>query len=167
MCGIAGIVGLGPASGAAIRMMTEVQAHRGPDGSGEWFSPDRMVAFGHRRLSIIDLSERAAQPMVDMSGRYVITYNGEIYNYIEVREELKRLGATFRSDSDTEVILEAYKQWGESCLERFNGMFAFALYDTLPENCSAPVTATAKSHSCLQKGWIFLRLPLNIRRCFS
>ncbi len=129
MCGIAGIVGLGPASGAAIRMMTEVQAHRGPDGSGEWFSPDRMVAFGHRRLSIIDLSERAAQPMVDMSGRYVITYNGEIYNYIEVREELKRLGATFRSDSDTEVILEAYKQWGESCLERFNGMFAFALYD--------------------------------------
>lgn len=129
MCGIAGIVGLGPASGAAIRRMTKVQRHRGPDGEGVWFSPDGRVALGHRRLAIIDLSERAAQPMVDPTGRYVITYNGEIYNYIEIRGELKRLGVSFRSDSDTEVILEAYKQWGRSCLDRLNGMFAFAIYD--------------------------------------
>lgn len=71
--------------------------------------------------------------MVDSSGRYVITYNGEIYNYVELRQELKALGVEFRSDSDTEVVLEAYKQWGEACLDRFNGMFAFALYDSVEE----------------------------------
>jgi asparagine synthase (glutamine-hydrolysing) len=91
----------------------------------------RAVVFGHRRLSILDLSELAAQPMIDGSGRYVITYNGEIYNYLEVRSELSQRGVSFRTRSDTEVILEAYKAWGTQCLGRLNGMFAFAVYDSV------------------------------------
>ena len=133
MCGIAGIIGKQIVNQSALLSMSAVQAHRGPDGQGMWFSPDGKIALGHRRLAIIDLSERAGQPMVDVSGRYVITYNGEIYNYIELRDDLKRTGSIFRSDSDTEVILEAYKQWGEACLDRFNGMFAFAIYDTIDQ----------------------------------
>ena len=114
--------------------MLSVQAHRGPDGEGVWrttLSNDRQLTLGHRRLSILDLSEAGAQPMTDGGGRFALTYNGEIYNYIEVRAELAALGVQFRSDSDTEVLLEAYKQWGADCLHRFNGMFAFALYDSL------------------------------------
>jgi asparagine synthase (glutamine-hydrolysing) len=129
MCGIAGIVNRHKINLAALHEMLRIQSHRGPDGSGQWISPDEKVAIGHRRLSIIDLSEKAGQPMTDVSGKYIITFNGEIYNYIEIRTELKRMGAFFQSESDTEVILEAYKQWGEACLERFNGMFAFAIYD--------------------------------------
>jgi asparagine synthase (glutamine-hydrolysing) len=105
------------------------QAHRGPDGEGMWESSDGRVRLGHRRLAILDLSDRGRQPMEDASGQFVLTFNGEIYNYIELRAELQCLGARFRSDSDTEVIIEAYKAWGESCLSRFNGMFGFALYD--------------------------------------
>jgi len=130
MCGIVGVVsgrgGIGP---RPLHSSLEAMCHRGPDGTGLWSSPDGRVLFGHRRLAIIDLSEAAAQPMVHASGRLVITYNGEIYNYLEVREELKRSGVIFRTQSDTEVILEAYRHWGVDCLERFNGMFAFALYD--------------------------------------
>lgn len=133
MCGIAGILGKRGINPPAMKAMVDVQAHRGPDGEGIWFTPDKRVVLGHRRLSIIDLSERASQPMVDVSGRFVITYNGEIYNYLEIRNELKSLGVIFRSDSDTEVILEAYKQWNEACLNHFNGMFAFALYDSVEE----------------------------------
>jgi asparagine synthase (glutamine-hydrolysing) len=133
MCGIAGIISRGNINVAALQAMISIQAHRGPDGEGAWFSNDGKIALGHRRLSIIDLSERASQPMLDVSGRYVITYNGEIYNYLEIRSELKSIGVIFRSDSDTEVILEAYKQWGEVCLDHFNGMFAFALYDSVEE----------------------------------
>ncbi len=131
MCGIAGLICPGANERFAACMLA-VQVHRGPDGDGLWLTDvpgGRQLVLGHRRLSIIDLSERAAQPMADISGRYVITYNGEIYNYIEIYNELKVLGAMFKSDSDTEVILEAYKVWGEKCLDRFNGMFAFALYD--------------------------------------
>ena len=91
----------------------------------------RDLVLGHRRLSIIDLSPSAAQPMVDRTGQFVLTYNGEIYNYLEIRRELLGRGAQFRSQSDSEVILEAYKQWGADCLSRFNGMFAFALYDSV------------------------------------
>src|SRR5204863_10126916 len=87
------------------------------------------LRLGHSRLAILDLSDAGAQPMADATGRFVITYNGEIYNYIEIRQELHGLGISFRSHSDTELVLEAYKQWGASCLDRFNGMFAFALYD--------------------------------------
>jgi asparagine synthase (glutamine-hydrolysing) len=89
------------------------------------------VWLGHRRLAVVDLSEGGAQPMLDATGRYVITFNGEIYNHVELRMELAALGASFRSHSDTEVILEAYKHWGNTSLDRFNGMFAFAIYDTL------------------------------------
>lgn len=133
MCGIAGIIARTPINLEAIQAMVAIQSHRGPDGEGTWISNDGRVALGHRRLAIIDLSERASQPMVDVSGRYVITYNGEIYNYLEIRSELKSLGSIFRSDSDTEVILEAYKQLGEACLDHLNGMFAFALYDSVEE----------------------------------
>jgi asparagine synthase (glutamine-hydrolysing) len=132
MCGISGIVA--NESGAnvqAVRRGLSLMAHRGPDGEGIWSSPDGRCVLGHRRLAIIDLSEAAAQPMPDASGQFVITYNGEIYNYLEVREELKCHGAAFRTQSDTEVILEAYKAWGAECLAHFNGMFAFALHDRL------------------------------------
>lgn len=131
MCGVFGFIG-NPAQQhrSRVEVAIAMMAHRGPDGEGSWVSPDGRVVLGHRRLSIIDLSNRAAQPMQDSTGRYLITYNGEIYNYIEVRVELRRLGVVFQTESDTEVILEAYKQWGESCLDRFNGMFAFALYDS-------------------------------------
>lgn len=133
MCGIAGHIGLsrGRPAKIVVREMLRVMAHRGPDGDGQWASADSLCHLGHRRLAIIDLSEAAAQPMADATGRYVITFNGEIYNYLEVRAELLRLGARFRSESDTEVVLEAYKAWGENCLLRFNGMFAFGLYDSL------------------------------------
>ena len=129
MCGIAGIVARYPTNMTVLDIMISVQSHRGPDGSGVWSSPDARIVFGHRRLAIIDLSDNASQPMQDITGRYVITYNGEIYNYLEIRNELILSGAYFRSQSDTEVILEAYKCWGTDCLSHLNGMFAFALYD--------------------------------------
>ena len=129
MCGIAGIVALGPVNRAAVQAMTDLMVHRGPDGEGQWASADGRVCFGHRRLAIIDLTERAAQPMQDAGGALSITYNGEIYNYKEIRAELADTGVRFRSDSDTEVILEAYRKWGDACLDRLNGMFAFALHD--------------------------------------
>jgi asparagine synthase (glutamine-hydrolysing) len=129
MCGIAGIFHPDvpkPVDPARVRAMADVLAHRGPDGSGIWTAPG--VGFGHRRLSIIDL-EGGAQPMLSRDGRVAVNYNGEIYNFREVRGELERLGHGFDTDSDTEVILGAWRQWGPACLDRFNGMFAFALYD--------------------------------------
>ena len=127
MCGIAGFVGSDSAAmEQALGRMVALQSHRGPDGSGRWSSPDNRVHLAHRRLSILDLSERGAQPMADGTGRYVLTYNGEIYNYLELRAELQALGHIFHTGTDTEVILEAFKAWGEDCLQRFNGMFAFA-----------------------------------------
>jgi asparagine synthase (glutamine-hydrolysing) len=129
MCGIAGLFHPDvpkPVDAARIRAMADVLAHRGPDGSGVWIGPG--IGFGHRRLSIIDL-EGGAQPMRSADGGLVITYNGEIYNFREVKAELETLGHAFATHSDTEVILAAWAQWGTSCLERLNGMFAFALYD--------------------------------------
>lgn len=106
-------------------------AHRGPDGAGWRVFESRAgpVALGHRRLSIIDLSEAAAQPMEYADGRYWVTYNGEIYNYIELRAELAAAGHRFRTQSDTEVLLAAYAHWGEAALDRLVGMFAFVLWD--------------------------------------
>lgn len=134
MCGIAGVISTGMGDPSLMNQMLAKLTHRGPDGQGIWSGAeigDGRLMLAHRRLSILDLSSAGAQPMTDSTGRYVLTYNGEIYNYLEVRSALVKLGATFRSNSDTEVILESYKHWGEACLARFNGMFAFALYDSV------------------------------------
>jgi asparagine synthase (glutamine-hydrolysing) len=134
MCGIAGIFYPElpkPVDARRVRAMADVLAHRGPDGSGVWTAPG--VGLGHRRLSIIDL-EGGAQPMLSADGRLALSYNGEIYNFREVKTELEQLGHAFASHSDTEVILAGWRQWGPACLERFNGMFAFALYDAA-EDC--------------------------------
>jgi asparagine synthase (glutamine-hydrolysing) len=127
MCGIAGIVGIPDRS--AIERMTGLLAHRGPDDSGSWVSEEHGVALGHRRLSIIDLTPGGHQPMSNHSGNLWITFNGEIYNYRDLRSELVGKGYPFRSESDTEVLLAAYETWGERCLNKLNGMFAFAIYD--------------------------------------
>jgi asparagine synthase (glutamine-hydrolysing) len=129
MCGITGVINLNgaPVSPGVLRAMTDIVRHRGPDGSGIW--TERGVGFGHRRLAILDLSEAGHQPMLSADGRLVLTYNGEIYNWRDLRRQLEARGARFRSDSDTEVILEAWRAWGPKCLEKFNGMFAFALHD--------------------------------------
>lgn len=129
MCGIAGILrGDGRQPDAErLRQMAALIAHRGPDGEG--FFIEGPVGFAHRRLAIIDLNDRAAQPMHSADGRYVLTYNGEIYNFRELRQELEREGITFRTASDSEVLLAAWQAWGPSSLKRFNGMFAFGLWD--------------------------------------
>jgi asparagine synthase (glutamine-hydrolysing) len=128
MCGIAGLLRRdgGAADGALLKRMTDRLAHRGPDGEG--FHVTGPVGLGHRRLSIIDLST-GAQPMASASGSTWITYNGEVYNYRELREELIALGCEFRTTSDTEVILAAYEVWGVGCLDRLRGMFAFGIWD--------------------------------------
>lgn len=109
--------------------MTTALAHRGPDGEGFWISDNARVGFGHRRLSIIDLTQSASQPMSFANGRLMITFNGEIYNYIELRNQLLKLGYQFKSDSDTEVLLALYHLKGEKCLQDLEGMFAFAIWD--------------------------------------
>jgi len=129
MCGIAGLFHLTtpkPVDPARVERMCDAMVHRGPDGAGVWTAPG--VGLGHRRLSIIDLAG-SPQPMHAADGRAVIVFNGEIYNYRELRTELAARGAVFRTDGDTEVILAAWQQWGPACLARLNGMFAFALYD--------------------------------------
>ncbi|HSG54265.1 MAG TPA: XrtA/PEP-CTERM system amidotransferase [Paracoccaceae bacterium] len=129
MCGIAGIFHCGtikPVDPARVERMCDVLSHRGPDGSGVWTAPG--VGLGHRRLSIIDVAG-SPQPMQSVDERHVISFNGEIYNFRELRRELEGMGARFNTHGDTEVILAAYQQWGSDCLARFNGMFAFAIYD--------------------------------------
>jgi asparagine synthase (glutamine-hydrolysing) len=129
MCGIAGIFNLNgePVSPVLLRKMTDAIAHRGPDSEG--FCIDSFIGLGHRRLAIIDLTPAGHQPMATLKNQYIITYNGEIYNFQELRIELEALGYRFRSRTDTEVALYAYQEWGEKCLDRFNGMFAFAIWD--------------------------------------
>ncbi len=129
MCGIAGVFNFSESvESAEVKKMTDVMHYRGSDGEGNWVSNDKKLCLGHRRLSIIDLTERGAQPMHYL-GRYTIVFNGELYNYKELRTELLKLGFQFQSDSDTEVILAAYHQYREKCLQQFDGMFAFALWD--------------------------------------
>lgn len=132
MCGIAGIWNWSEPEMAQhnIKLMTDKIIHRGPDGEGFWHKPDIGLSLGHRRLSIIDLSESASQPMKYMN-RYVITFNGEIYNYIELKEYLRSKGYFFSTQSDTEVIMAAFDFWDTKCLEHFDGMFAFAIFDEL------------------------------------
>lgn len=137
MCGIAGIAGheINTATyRSAIRQMTDAIAHRGPDAEGLWH--DEHCFLGHRRLSIIDLSASGNQPFISPDGRYILVYNGELYNYRELKLELQRaqhgtgqLPYFFETNTDTEVILAAYQRWGIECLQRFNGMFAFAIWD--------------------------------------
>ena len=129
MCGI--LLNISKERIEADHPALNVIAHRGPDAFGaESFDfPDYIVSLGHRRLSILDLSERARQPMSYNNGSLWITYNGEIYNYLELKDELQAIGFSFKSDSDTEVVLAAYQKWGAACLSKFNGMFAFAILD--------------------------------------
>ena len=129
MCGIAGEIrfdGERPELGI-VEAMNERQARRGPDGQGIWAQHN--VALGHRRLKIIDLSDRAAQPMVDSDLGLTIVFNGCVYNYQSLREELRGLGYEFKTTSDTEVLLKAYAAWGKQCVERVNGMFAFVVFE--------------------------------------
>ncbi len=135
MCGIAGIFrynNIGHPDIDLIKNMNNIQKHRGPDDEGIY--SDNNCVLGHRRLAIIDLSKDGHQPFISDNGRFQLVYNGEIYNYIELRAELELLGFRFKTKTDTEVLLKAYQAYGESCLEKFNGMFAFALYDSLQQN---------------------------------
>jgi len=129
MCGIAGVLRFDdrPADPAIVRRMTDAIAHRGPDGEG--FFVAGPIGLGHRRLSIIDLSEAASQPLSNEDGSVQVIYNGEIYNFQDVRADLEARGHRFKSRTDSEVIVHGYEEWGPDCLSRFNGMFAFALWD--------------------------------------
>ena len=135
MCGISGAFAFSPDAApidqAIVLRLNELQRRRGPDGTGLWSSKDNRVVLGHRRLAIIDTGSSGAQPMSDATGRWVISFNGEIYNYRAVRAELERLGCVFRTNSDTEVLINAVAQWGEAGLRKLRGMYAFALWDTL------------------------------------
>ena len=129
MCGIVGIVRFDekPIKKESLTTMMQTIKHRGPDDEGVFI--DGHVGLGHVRLSILDLSEAGHQPMTDPTGRYTIIQNGESYNYIELREELQSMGYSFRTQTDTEVVLNGYIAWGEKVLDRLNGMFAMAIYD--------------------------------------
>lgn len=129
MCGIAGILNFSgqPVAHNQIKSMTDSLSHRGPDGEGQWIEEN--IGLGHRRLAIIDLSPAGRQPMQTSKGRFTITYNGEVYNFKELRAELESLGYQFHSNTDSEVVLNAYAEWKEKCVKRFNGMFAFAIWD--------------------------------------
>jgi asparagine synthase (glutamine-hydrolysing) len=131
MCGIAGLVyegGKDQAAASAVRRMIALQRHRGPDGEGFYDTPG--ASLGHCRLAIIDLTDTGRQPMSDAEGRFWITFNGEIYNYRELAQELLSNGHRFKGSSDTEVLLAAFREWGNKCLDRLRGMFAFAIWDT-------------------------------------
>mgnify|MGYP001038532394 CR=1 FL=1 len=134
MCGIAGIIDKrgNNVSAQAIKAMIDTIAHRGPDANGIFTKNN--VALGHCRLSIVDLSDKGAQPMFSCDKKLVLTFNGEIYNYIELKAELRELGADFSTETDSEVIIEAYRFWGTDCVKKFNGMWSFALYDIEKQN---------------------------------
>lgn len=134
MCGIVGAGGTAPGSDRRWLVAgRDAMTHRGPDDAGEWWSADGRVGLAHRRLSIMDLSPLGHQPMHLLARGLSVVFNGEIYNHCALRDELAGMGFAFRSQSDTEVLLAAYAAWGEGCLTRFNGMFAFALYDALQQ----------------------------------
>ncbi len=130
MCGIAGYISLNNSiTPAELVKATSVLQHRGPDAEGFYFSENKKVGLGHRRLSILDVSSSANQPMFSADGRYVIVYNGEVYNYKELQQQLKNKGANLKTTSDTEVILELFAEQGANCFAALNGMFALAIYD--------------------------------------
>ena len=133
MCGICGLLDPSLTKDnfelrAMAKSMSDRLEHRGPDDQGQWVDREYGLALGHRRLSILDLSDGGRQPMLSASGRYVLVYNGEIYNYLELKEKLAKSSIRWRGDSDTEVLLNSFEQWGvQEALKKFNGMFAFAL----------------------------------------
>ncbi len=129
MCGITGLIHLDNAavSPELLKQMTNSIAHRGPDGEGQWIEGN--IGLGHRRIAILDLSPAGHQPMVSADQRYLLTYNGEVYNFRELRSELESKGYCFRSKTDSEVVLTSFMEWGVKALDRFNGMFAFAIWD--------------------------------------
>jgi len=133
MCGIAGIYAYldvaPPVDRAELGRMNDRMAARGPDDTRQWFGADGRVGFAHRRLAIIDLSEGGAQPQMSADGSLVITFNGEIYNFRELRAELQARGRVFHSESDTEVLLQLYAEYGDAMVSRLRGMFAFGLWD--------------------------------------
>ena len=132
MCGLAGYVTPRQIDEALLRRLTDAVTHRGPDAEGFYVSPDRRVGLGHRRLSIIDLAT-GQQPMSNEDGTVWVIGNGEIYNFPALRIDLERRGHRFATTSDTEVIVHGYEEWGDDCVTRLNGMFAFALYDQRAE----------------------------------
>ena len=155
MCGIAGILDfknvlLKDQLVSNTKLMTQQMRHRGPDDDGLWVSEHNHVCFGHRRLSIIDLSQNSSQPLLDSTKRYTITFNGEIYNYLDLKTELQKLNYSFQTNSDTEVLLNAYIEWGANCLKKFDGMFAFAIYDSLEKKFLRLETPSVKNPSITQ-----------------
>ncbi|WP_297670359.1 asparagine synthase (glutamine-hydrolyzing) [uncultured Desulfovibrio sp.] len=165
MCGIAGIcrmdgASLAPEAGPQVRAMTDRMAHRGPDGEGLWTNGP--VCLGHRRLSIIDLAG-GGQPMHSHDGQLTIVFNGEIYNFAELRQELAAAGGRFRTNSDTEIILEAYRRWGTDCLAHFDGMFAFALWDAAARRlfCARDRFGKKPFFYTLQQGRLFFASELS------
>jgi asparagine synthase (glutamine-hydrolysing) len=129
MCGIVGAVSAAPIDPSLVASMRDRLAHRGPDHAGLWLAHDGRVGLGHRRLAIVDLTPEANQPFCSHDGRYVLTFNGEIYNHQHLRGELQARGVAFRTRSDTEVLVEAYRRWGKACVAQLSGMFAFAIWD--------------------------------------
>jgi len=131
MCAISGMVVWedGIINIDIIKDLNNLMSHRGPDGEGIWQSPDKLVVLGHRRLAILDVGKSGNQPMMSHNGKYIITFNGEIYNFLELRTQLKELGIPFQTESDTEVILAAWEFWGVDMLSKFNGMWSLAIWD--------------------------------------
>ena len=158
MCGIAGIYRLDGSrvDRASLDAMTHTLRHRGPDGEACWIAPDASVGLGHRRLAIVDLSAKGAQPM-GRDDRFVITYNGEIYNYVELRRSLCSRGHRFSSESDTEVLLASYQEFGASCLEHLEGMFAFAIWDARDQKlfCARDRFGEKPFHYVYEPGRVF------------
>lgn len=133
MCGLVGIYNYKnnqEVDEGVLIKARETMIHRGPDDAGLYISPDKKIGLAHRRLSIIDLSPAGHQPMSNEDETIWIVYNGEIYNYLEIRPELEKVGHQFKSNTDTEVILHAYEEWGPDCVKKFNGMWALAVWDS-------------------------------------
>ena len=132
MCGILGKISLTEKIDASLmKRALDLMIHRGPDADGVWMNSSENIWFGHRRLSILDLSELGTQPMVSFDGKLVIVFNGEIYNFKSIKNDLRKKGYIFRSESDTEVLLNAWHCWKEETLQKIDGMFAFSILDTV------------------------------------
>ena len=166
MGGIAGIYNYRsgrPAAPSALRAMGACLAHRGPDDEGYW--EEGPLGLAHKRLTILDTSRRGRQPMFTEDGQLAIVFNGEIYNFLELRAELEAHGHTFRTRTDTEVLLHLYQEEGEAMLSRLNGMFAFAIWDRRRSACSSPATGWASSRSTTRRGRTASPSPPRSRPC--